>query len=120
MRIRHSRSTQLGPAIRRLGYICFVVVFTVAGAPNLSMSGLVSSAGTEHDAKPPISEEEIRIEHAIPESNRCRINRLHFSSCPSVVSSHTPQSGTRLLTLLDLSPRRVLDKLNGIGTFLLC
>lgn len=120
MRIRDNQKYHISSVLRRLGYVAFIAIFTLSGAPSFSLCGLASTARTEHDAKVPISEEEIRIEHAIPEAHRCRIARLHLPSSHSLISSHTPQKGSRIPTRLDLVPRRALDKQNGIGAFLLC
>lgn len=117
---KHSRWTRIQKAVLRAGRFCFILFFLFAGAPNLGASGLASTARTEHDAKPPLVEEEFRIEVAVPESLRCRMERLHVPSARALGNSHTPRQGSKPPARHDLSPRRTLDKQNGLGAFLLC
>lgn len=98
----------------------FVALFAVAGAPNLAMTGLASTSRTEHETKPPVVEEEHRAQTAISESPQRRLVRDHRSTALASTSIHTPERGKRLPTRLDVVQRRVLDKQNGLGAFLLC
>lgn len=86
----------------------------------MSVLGLASAPRSEHDVKPPVCEEELGLEVAVPESLRCRLLRHRTRAQASMAPTRLTACNRAPRTRCEVLPRRLLDKQNGIGAFLRC